>query len=122
MFDTPTTSLPLHRDGKLKIVAAGTSERIRELPDVPTVAESGVPGFRSVTWYAMVAPPQTPAVLADKINRDVDEILGRRGLRREGARHSDGAGHQEPRGGGEILRRGNRALGKVIKQAGIPPQ
>src|SRR5712664_2638254 len=76
MFDTPTTSLALHRDGKVKIVAVGTTERIRELPDVPTVAES-LPGYRAVTWYAMVAPPQTPAALAEKINRDVVEILGR---------------------------------------------
>src|SRR5262244_3528418 len=77
MFDTPTTSLPLHRDGKVKIVAVGTTERIRELPQVPTIAEAGVPGYRAVTWYAMVAPPQTPVPLADKIHRDVVEILGR---------------------------------------------
>src|SRR6516225_7674110 len=57
MFDTPTTSLALHRDGKVKIVAVGTTERVRELPEVPTVAESGLPGYRAVTWYAMVAPP-----------------------------------------------------------------
>jgi tripartite-type tricarboxylate transporter receptor subunit TctC len=76
MFDTPTTSLPLHRDGKVKIVAVGTSERVRELSDIPTVAEAGLPGYRAVTWYALVAPPQTPAALADKINRDVVEILG----------------------------------------------
>jgi tripartite-type tricarboxylate transporter receptor subunit TctC len=76
MFDTPTASLQLHREGKLKIVATGTSERLRDLPDIPTVAET-LPGFRSVTWYAMVAPPQTPAALADRINRDVVEILGR---------------------------------------------
>jgi len=77
MFDTPTTSLPLHRDGKVKIVAVGTTERIRELPQVPTIAEAGVPGYRAVTWYAMVSPPQTPVPLADKIHRDVVEILGR---------------------------------------------
>jgi tripartite-type tricarboxylate transporter receptor subunit TctC len=77
MFDTPTTSLPLHRDGKVKIVAVGTTERVRELPEVPTVAESGLPGYRAVTWYAMVAPPQTSAALADRINRDVVEILSR---------------------------------------------
>src|SRR5262249_55904285 len=75
MFDTPTTALQLHRDGKLKIVATGTTERLAELPDVPTVAEAGLPGYRAATWYAMVAPPQTPAALADKINRDVSEIL-----------------------------------------------
>jgi tripartite-type tricarboxylate transporter receptor subunit TctC len=77
MFDTPTTSLPLHRDSKVKIVAVGSTERMRELPEIPTVAEAGLPGFRAVTWYAMVAPPQTPAAVADKINRDLVEILGR---------------------------------------------
>ncbi len=77
MFDTPTTSLPLHRDGKVKIVAVGTTERVRELPEVPTIAEAALPGYRAVTWYAMVAPPQTPAVLAERINRDVAEILAR---------------------------------------------
>ncbi|TMJ82137.1 MAG: tripartite tricarboxylate transporter substrate binding protein, partial [Alphaproteobacteria bacterium] len=54
MFDTPTTSLALHRDGKVKIVAVGTTDRVRELPDIPTIAESGLPGYRAVTWYAMV--------------------------------------------------------------------
>ena len=59
MFDTPTTSLALHRDGKVKIVAVGTTDRVRELPDIPTIAESGLPGYRAVTWYAMVAPPHS---------------------------------------------------------------
>ena len=77
MFDTPTTSLPLHREGKVKIIATGTPERVPEFPEIPTIAESGVPGYRAVTWYAMVAPPQMPAALADRINRDVVEILGR---------------------------------------------
>jgi len=80
MFDTPTTSLPLHRDGKIKIVAAGTPERVRDLPEVPTISEAGLPGYRSVTWYAMVGPPRMPAALAEKINRDVVEILGRQDI------------------------------------------
>src|SRR5262245_56094495 len=77
MFDTPTTSLPLHRDGKVKMIATGTTERVREFPDIPTVAEAGVPGYRAVTWYAMVAPPNMAATLVERINRDVGEILGR---------------------------------------------
>src|SRR5581483_3141607 len=75
MFDTPTTSLPLHRDGKVKIIATGTPERVAEFPEIPTIAEAGVPGYRAVTWYAMVAPPQMAPALADRINRDVNEIL-----------------------------------------------
>src|SRR5262249_56055684 len=60
MFDTPTTSLALHRDGKVKIVAVGTTERVRDLPEVPTVAESGLPGYPPLTPYPLVPPPPTP--------------------------------------------------------------
>jgi tripartite-type tricarboxylate transporter receptor subunit TctC len=76
MFDTPTTSLPLNREGKLKTIATGTPERMPDARDIPTIAES-LPGYRAVTWYAMVAPPKTPAAIADKINRDVVDILSR---------------------------------------------
>lgn len=75
MFDTITTSLANHRAGKIKILATGTDKRLSVLPDVPTIAESGFPGFRSITWFGLVAPPGTPAALADKINRDVVAAL-----------------------------------------------
>jgi tripartite-type tricarboxylate transporter receptor subunit TctC len=76
-FDTLTTSVPLHQAGKVRIMAVAGSERAPAIPDVPTIAESGLPGFRSVTWFAMVAPPGTPDALTAKINRDVVEVLKR---------------------------------------------
>jgi tripartite-type tricarboxylate transporter receptor subunit TctC len=76
-FDTLTTSVPMYRGGKVRILAVGSTERSVVVPEVPTLAESGLPGFRSVTWFAMVAPPATPAALADKINRDVVASLAR---------------------------------------------
>jgi tripartite-type tricarboxylate transporter receptor subunit TctC len=76
-FDTVTTSVPMYRSGKVKILAVGSAERSPVLQEVPTLAESGLPGFRSVTWFAIVAPPATPAALADKINNDVVDALRR---------------------------------------------
>jgi tripartite-type tricarboxylate transporter receptor subunit TctC len=76
-FDTLTTSVPMYRGGKVKILAVGSAERSAVVPEVPTFAESGLKGFRSVTWFAIVAPPATPAALADKINRDVVASLAR---------------------------------------------
>jgi tripartite-type tricarboxylate transporter receptor subunit TctC len=76
-FDTLTTSVPMYRGGKVKILAVGSAERSAVVPEVPTLAESGLPGFRSVTWFAIVAPPAIPAALADKINRDVVAGLAR---------------------------------------------
>jgi tripartite-type tricarboxylate transporter receptor subunit TctC len=122
MFDTPTTSLPLHRDGKVKIVAVGSTERMRELPEIPTVAEAGLPGFRAVTWYAMVAPPQTPAAVADRINHDLTEILGRpevvekvRGIQMEPVTKTRAEA-------ATFFAEETELWGKVIKEANIPLQ
>ncbi len=122
MFDTPTTSLPLHRDGKVKIVAVGSSERVRDLPEIPTIAESALPGYRAVTWYAMVAPSHTPAPLADRINRDVVEILGRpdvnekvHGIQMEPVTKTRAQA-------AEFFAEETQLWGKVIKQASIPLQ
>ena len=75
-FDTLTTSVPMYRGDKVKILAVGSAERSAVIPEVPSLAEA-LPGFRSVTWFAMVAPPGTPGALAEKINRDVVEGLQR---------------------------------------------
>src|SRR5262249_39653781 len=56
-FDTLTTSVPQWRAGKVRILAVAGAERSPDVPELPTVAESGVPGFRSITWFALVAPP-----------------------------------------------------------------
>lgn len=77
MFDTIVTSLPLHRAGSAKIIAIANAERSSALPQVPTFAESGMPDFRSITWFGCVAPPGTPASVAEKIQRDLAETLAR---------------------------------------------
>ena len=122
MFDTPTTSLQLHRDGKLKIVATGTTERVRDLPDIPTIAEAGLPGYRAVTWYAMVAPPQTPAALADKINRDVVEILARPDFAAKVRDNQMEPATKNRAEAAKFFADEAELWGKVIKQANIPLQ
>ena len=75
MFDTLTTSLPLHRQGRVRIIAVASPKRVAVLPDIPTVAESGYPSYRSITWFGLVAPPGTPLPLADRISKDVGEVV-----------------------------------------------
>ncbi len=121
MFDTPTTSLPLHRGGKVKIIATGTPDRVNEFPDIPTIAET-LPGYRSVTWYAMMAPPAMPVAIADRINRDVNEILGRNDVA-ERVRGIQMSPAVKSRAEAAAFFTEERALwGKVIKQANIVPQ
>jgi tripartite-type tricarboxylate transporter receptor subunit TctC len=74
-FDTLTTSVPLYKSGKLRLLGVAGEERSRDVPEIPTIAESGIPGFRSITWFAMAAPPGTPTTLVEKINRDTAAIL-----------------------------------------------
>ena len=80
-FDTPTTSVPLYRNKMLKILAVADLKRTPALPEVPTFSEAGLPGFRSITWFALVAPPGTPAALAERINHDAVEVLRQPGRR-----------------------------------------
>jgi tripartite-type tricarboxylate transporter receptor subunit TctC len=75
LFDNLASSLPLYKAQRLQILAVGSLQRIAALPDVPTVADVGVPGFESGTWFAIVAPPKTPFQLLDRLNKIVNEIL-----------------------------------------------
>jgi tripartite-type tricarboxylate transporter receptor subunit TctC len=74
MFDNIGVSMQFVKAGKLKLLAVASPERVKSLPDVPTVAEA-LPGFASVTWYALAAPPKTPAAIVDKVNTAVNEAL-----------------------------------------------
>jgi tripartite-type tricarboxylate transporter receptor subunit TctC len=77
MFDNIVTSLPLHKAGKARILAIANTERSNAIPDIPTIAEAGLPAFRSVAFFACAAPPNTPPAIADQISRDLAEIVHR---------------------------------------------
>ena len=74
-FDNLGSSMPMHRGGKAKVLAVATPERSKLLPEVPTLREAGLRDFASSTWFAMVAPPGTPAAIAEQINRAVNDVL-----------------------------------------------
>lgn len=74
-FDNLGSSMSLHVGKKLRILAVCGPERAPLLPDVPTVQESGVPDFVSVTWFALMAPKGTPEAIVAKLNAAVTEIL-----------------------------------------------
>ena len=76
-FDTISTSIPPWQAGRIKILGVGGVKRSPEMPDVPTIAEQGLPGFQSIIWFGMVAPPRTPAAIVAKISADVAAILRR---------------------------------------------
>ncbi len=74
MFDNLGVSLGLVKGGKLALIAVGTEKRMSNLPDMPTIAES-LPGFASSAWFAVVAPPKTPAAIVERVNADIAEAV-----------------------------------------------
>jgi tripartite-type tricarboxylate transporter receptor subunit TctC len=75
MFDNLSSSLPQHQAGKLKILALCTPERSPLIPDVPTMSEAALPGFVSIAWFGLVAPPDTPEEIVEAINKAVVGVL-----------------------------------------------
>lgn len=67
--------LPHYRDGKLKVLAVANVKRAASIPEVPTTAEAGLPGFVSTSWFAVVGPPRMPPALAQQIAADFGKVL-----------------------------------------------
>lgn len=75
MIDIVSTSLPHIRSGRLKALAVTGDDRLAVLPDVPTVAESAVPGFRAATWFGVVVPSETPPEVAQRLQDAVSTVM-----------------------------------------------
>ena len=75
MFNSMPSVLPQARSGKLRGIAVGSSRRSPAAPDIPTVAESGVPGFEYVTWYGLYVPAHTPRDIVNRLQAQVVKIL-----------------------------------------------
>jgi tripartite-type tricarboxylate transporter receptor subunit TctC len=121
-FDTLATSVPLYRDGKVKLLGVADLQRASVIPEVPTFSEAGVPGFKSITWFGLVAPPATPAALADKINRDVVELLKSKEVVDTLRKISLEPGATTPADTTRFFGEETALWSKVIKEAGIEPQ
>ncbi|UGY15035.1 Bug family tripartite tricarboxylate transporter substrate binding protein [Bradyrhizobium septentrionale] len=75
MFDTLGTALPPVRSGMLRALGVSSTERIADLPDLPTIAESGYPDYAVSVWYGIAAPSKVPDDVADKIKASLDRAL-----------------------------------------------
>jgi tripartite-type tricarboxylate transporter receptor subunit TctC len=75
MFNNLISAVPNVKAGRLRALAVTGSARTAALPDLPTVAEAGVPGYEASTWYAMFAPPGTAATLVERLHKDVAAVV-----------------------------------------------
>ena len=107
------------KDGKIKAIATTGATRARLMPEVPTVAESGVPGFEVDSWHGMLAPAKVPREIIAKLNREIVAILGkpevRDALLSEGGEITPGTPEQFA----AFLKSEVVKWAKVVKQSGI---
>jgi len=75
MFATLTSSLQFVRNGRLRALAVTSAIRSPALPEMPTVAESGFPGYEAITWYGAVAPAGTPPAVVARLNSEFHRVL-----------------------------------------------
>ena len=113
------TIAPNVKAGKLRAIAVTTAKRSPILPDTPTIAESGFPGFDAGIWYTLLVPAHTPRERVQRLNRALNEALADRGFRRQLKRIGI-----EPLGGSaqemdQRIKREIRLWSKLVQQSGI---
>ena len=121
-FGELATALQLHKAGRARILAVTTDQRAAVLPDIPTLAEAGVPGCESDTWNALTAPPKTPDAIVAKLNAAANKALQDPELLAHFQTISLSPGGGSPAQIGVFIQEETRRWGKVIRAAGIQPE
>lgn len=119
MFDSLTGSLPLVRSGRLKMLAVASSERVASLPDVPTVAESGVQGFEANNIFGIVAPKGTPPAAVQTIESALQRVLSSRALVEKLAVQGANLSFAPAATFGDEIKSEQKTWRTVIDQAGV---
>jgi len=111
--------LPHVKEGRLRLLAGVGPQRYPTLPDVPTVAESGVPGYRHEVWIALTMPAKVPASIVAKVNTDVARVLNTPDVKAKLASLGIDVATGTPQALAELVRDDYARWGKIIKAAGI---
>jgi len=118
-FSTIPAALSQTKSGRINAIAVTGLKRVSEIPDVPTVAESGLPGFEVVGWFGLFAPANTPTSVIEKLNKELVHILQMKDVQDKLAGHGLIPGGGSPKELGQFL---NAEIGKwknLIQAAGI---
>ena len=122
IFGAIPATLPHVKSGRLRALAVTTAKRVAAAPDLPTVAESGYPGYEVTNWHGLVGPKGLPKEVVDRLNREINTLIQSEDMKK----HMETEG-LEPAGGtparfGDILKSEAARWAKVVQQAGIKVQ
>jgi tripartite-type tricarboxylate transporter receptor subunit TctC len=122
MFDAITTMAPNARAGKVRALATSGKARSSVMPEVPTLAEAGVPGYESTIWIGLMAPKGTPKAIIDKLNAEVNKVLTKPEIKEAWAKQGATPLVMTPSEFDTYLRGDIEKWAKVVEVAGLKPK
>ncbi len=122
VFASATTATPQVQSGKLVALGSTGSKRSAALPNVPTIAEQGYPGYEATNWYAYVAPARTPKHVVARLNRDIVRTLKDPETHAAILKQGEEPTPSTPEELGQKIKREHATWGRVIRDAGIPKE
>ena len=117
-FETAASATPAIKAGKIRPLAITTAKRSPVLPDLPTVAESGLPGYEVLTWYGLLAPAGTPKEIVVRLNAEVSRILQMPDIKRRIADISSETGGISSEQFADLIKKETVKWAKVVKDSG----
>ena len=120
VFASATTATPQVKAGKLRALGSTGAKRSASLPDVPTIAEQGYPGYEATNWYAYVTPAKTPREVVARLNREIVKTLRDPETHEQILKQGEEPTPSTPEELAKHMAREHATWGKVIKEAGIP--
>ena len=119
LFTVAPALMPLIQGGRVRLIAATSTHRVETMKDLPTVAESGYPGFEALAWNGLFTAAGTPAAVVNRINADVNAVLKDPAVRDTLARQGLIAGGGSPADFAAFIDAEGRKWGAIIKKNGI---
>ena len=111
--------LPHVKAGKMRVLATLGAERVATMPEVPTIAESGYPGFEASVWHAFIAPRGTPPAVVEKLKAEIHKALAAADVKEKLAALGAEISPTEPAQLATLIRTEHERYGKLIREAGI---
>jgi tripartite-type tricarboxylate transporter receptor subunit TctC len=119
VFASAPTVVPQVKAGKIRALAVTSPKRFVNLPEVPTIAESGFPGYSATNWYAFVAPAKTPPEIIKRLNADIGKALMDKATNDRLKDDGIEANPSTPEEMAAFMRKEYETWGKVVKAAGV---
>ena len=119
MFDNLPSVLPFIKSARLKPLAVSSATRSRALPELPTVAESGLAGFDVTVWFAVLAPAATPREIVNRLNTEIVKAIKTQDMRERLAQQGADPVGNTPEDFAAVIKRDLAKWAKVVKDAGI---